>query len=382
MPEAASPVWWLTGPPCAGKSATAWELFSRVLAGRPRAHLDVDQLGMCYPEPHDDGARAALTAQAAAVVVRHHLAAGADVVVVSGVLDAGADHLVREALGDVPVAFCRVRADEAVLRTRLQQRYDDDAARRALDDARRWDATDLPAVDATGCTVGEAAERAAECFATTRPVHAAGRSAETSREPLGTARAVLLCGPPGVGTSSAGFGLASSSWARGQTCTYLDGHQVSLTAELPRRGASAAGVAGTTAALVGDLWRTYRAAGAEALVVRAAVRTADDVEAFRAALAETPLLVVRLAAGGAALRERVAARARGEGANLAGDALRGLSETEQRGVAEESLSLQAELVRGGVGDVVVDTSALDAAAVVEHLVALDAQRRASTSSNR
>lgn len=122
MPAATPAVWWLTGPPCAGKSATAWELFAGVLAGRPRSHVDVDQLGVCCPEPRDDDARSALEAGSAAVVVRHHVARGAELVVVPGVLAPGGADLVRRVLGALPLALCRLRADEEVLRRRLRQR--------------------------------------------------------------------------------------------------------------------------------------------------------------------------------------------------------------------------------------------------------------------
>jgi adenylylsulfate kinase-like enzyme len=382
--RAAGPaVWWLTGPPCAGKSVTAWELFTGVLAGRPRSCVDVDQLGMCYPEPLDDDARSVLKARSAAVVARHHVSRGAEVVVVSGVLAPGGADPVREALGDLPVAFGRVRADVPVLHDRLRERYDDAAAARALDDALRWDGSDVPAVDTTSCPMREAAERAAGLFAAAPWRAGPGVAPRPDEDPAaGGGRALLLCGPPAAGASTAGFGRASSSWSRGETCTYLDGHQLSFTADLPRRRPVAAAA---TASLVGDLWRTHRAAGSQALVLRADVRTSADVDAFRSALVETRLLVVRLAAGGAALRERTAARARGEGANLAGDALRGLSEAEQRRAVAASLAHQLELERAGVGDVVVDTTDLQPAAVVERLVALDAldaQRRGGPSPNR
>lgn len=361
-------VWWLTGPPCAGKSATAWEVFAGALAGRPRAFFDVDQLGMCYPAPEDGTARAALKARASAEVARHHLAEGAGVVVVSGVLDDGADALVREALRGVPVRFCRVRADAAALRARLLRRYGDDAVDRAVADARRWDASDLPAVDTTDLPVAEAARRAVALLSGLQQAGGATSHPEGDEDDdEGGGRAVLLCGAPGVGTSTAGFGLASRAWARGETCTYLDGRQLSFAAGTP--GVDA--VAGGVAALVGRLWRTYRAAGAELLVVRAEVRTAAEVEAFRTALAGTPVLAVRLVAGAAALGERVAARARGEAAHLAGDELHGLDGAAQRRVVADSLALQAQLGRAGVGDVALDTDAMTADAVVAHLAVLD-----------
>jgi len=40
-------VWWLYGPPCVGKSTTAWELYDHLMGGEPRAYFDVDQVGMC-----------------------------------------------------------------------------------------------------------------------------------------------------------------------------------------------------------------------------------------------------------------------------------------------------------------------------------------------
>lgn len=364
-------VWWLTGPPCAGKSATAWELFSSALSGRPRAFVDVDQLGMCYPAPEDDDARASLKARAAAVVARHHLGAGAGLVVVSGVLDDGADALVREALGEVPVLFCRLRAEEGALRSRLEQRYGGDDVGRALADARRWDASDLPAVDTTAVPVEVVARRVVGLLDGQPPQLADGPTAPVEQDDDGGAdargggRALLLCGAPGVGTSTAGFGLAVRSWQRGETCAYLDGRQLSFTAET---------APASTASLVGRLWRTYRAAGAEALVVRADVSTADDVEAFRDALAGAPLRVARLRAGEEALRERVAARARGEGANLTGDALRGSDEAAQRRAVAAALERQAQLEQAGAGDVVIDTDGLDPGDVVAQLEALDARR--------
>lgn len=54
---------------------TAWELHTNVLAGEPRAHFDVDQVGMCYPERADDPDRYALKARSARALVRRLVAA-------------------------------------------------------------------------------------------------------------------------------------------------------------------------------------------------------------------------------------------------------------------------------------------------------------------
>jgi hypothetical protein len=78
----AAQVWWLYGPPCVGKSVTAWELYAHELSGEPRGYFDVDQVGMSSPDPEGDPGRYALKARAAATLVRHHTGAGARTVVV------------------------------------------------------------------------------------------------------------------------------------------------------------------------------------------------------------------------------------------------------------------------------------------------------------
>ncbi|WP_416529803.1 hypothetical protein [Streptomyces coelicoflavus] len=46
------PVLWLCGPPGVGKTTVAWELYSRLgRDGIGGAFVDVDQVGICYPEP-------------------------------------------------------------------------------------------------------------------------------------------------------------------------------------------------------------------------------------------------------------------------------------------------------------------------------------------
>lgn len=145
----AEQVWWLYGPPSVGKSATAWQLFTRVRHGEPRGYFDVDQVGMCYPEVAEDPGRYALKARAAGRVVRRLTGAGARTVIVSGVLDETSLSTVVGEVGPAAVTFCRLRVDPEELARRLHERYSPEDVSRALDEADRWDRHDSthPVVD-------------------------------------------------------------------------------------------------------------------------------------------------------------------------------------------------------------------------------------------
>jgi molybdopterin-guanine dinucleotide biosynthesis protein len=52
------PTLWVCGPPGVGKTTVGWELFSQLTRAGVRAgYVDVDQLGICYPEPASDPGR-------------------------------------------------------------------------------------------------------------------------------------------------------------------------------------------------------------------------------------------------------------------------------------------------------------------------------------
>jgi adenylylsulfate kinase-like enzyme len=60
-------VLWLTGPPGSGKSTLAWAVYQRLAdAGARVAHVDIDQLGMCFPASDDDPERDGLKIRALA----------------------------------------------------------------------------------------------------------------------------------------------------------------------------------------------------------------------------------------------------------------------------------------------------------------------------
>jgi len=113
------PVLWLCGPPGIGKSTVGWEMFTQLTqAGIEAGYVDVDQLGICYPEPASDPGRHRMKARNLGSVVANYRAAGARCVIVSGVVDPG----LGVHAGLIPratVTVCRLRA----VRDELSQRF-------------------------------------------------------------------------------------------------------------------------------------------------------------------------------------------------------------------------------------------------------------------
>ncbi len=93
------PVLWVCGPPGVGKTAVAWEIYQRLArTGAHPAHVDVDQLGMCFPTLPQDPDRHALKARNVGALRASFAAAGARMLIVSGVADATLTHA-RRAVG-------------------------------------------------------------------------------------------------------------------------------------------------------------------------------------------------------------------------------------------------------------------------------------------
>jgi adenylylsulfate kinase-like enzyme len=73
----ASPVLWLCGPSGVGKTAVGWEFFCQLgRAGIAASFVDIDQLGMCYPETAADPGRYRLRTQNLSHVVATFAVAG------------------------------------------------------------------------------------------------------------------------------------------------------------------------------------------------------------------------------------------------------------------------------------------------------------------
>ena len=91
MPAARVPVLWICGPPGAGKTTAGWAVYSALAAdGVAVAYPDIDQFGMCYPEPAADPGRHRRKTVNLDAVIAGYAAAGTRCVVVSGVTDPSA----------------------------------------------------------------------------------------------------------------------------------------------------------------------------------------------------------------------------------------------------------------------------------------------------
>lgn len=371
MPQvsiAASQVWWLYGPPAVGKSATAWQLFTQVLSGEPRGYFDIDQVGMCSPEPADDPGRYALKARAAGRVVRRLTDAGARTVIISGVLDERSLSTVADEAVGAAVTFCRLRVNPGELERRLSSRYGPSDTARALAEADRWDRYDTAGllVDTGEGIPLDIARRVAEAVRSAAPATRLPSSRPPSAAPTATAtgagRAVLICGPTGVGKSTVGFRLFGKLQADGRTAAYLDLQQLGFLADLP---GDAPGSHEVVAGCVADLWEQYRAVGAQDLVVTGKVEQAADVERYRDALGATSLVVCRLRTSQEALRDRILARTRGGGPMLAGDALVGLTAEKAEIVLHDALLQQSQLDQADLADITLETADRSAEAVTQ-----------------
>lgn len=117
------PVIWICGAAGAGKSAAAWGLFEELAAaGKRVAYIDIDQLGMLYPEVDDDpGWHHAVKGEALATLMPGYATAGAQLLIVSGVInphEGPRTHLPP----NTDLTLCLLSPDPAVLRRRILER--------------------------------------------------------------------------------------------------------------------------------------------------------------------------------------------------------------------------------------------------------------------
>ena len=368
------PLLWLCGPPGAGKSTVGWDIYSRLAdAGTRAAFADIDQLGICYPEPARDPGRIRMKERNLAAVTEGFRAAGSECVVVSGVVDP-ARGVPAGAIPGADVTVCLLSGARSELERRLVRRGDTAeavaAARRAAA-ALEADGFADARVDTTDLTAAEAARLTLErCGGW--PGHGQAESAEACRSPAAAVpdtagldgRVLLVCGAPGVGKSAIGFEAYRRRLAAGETAAYVDLDQLGFCRPDP---AGDPGRHRLKARNLAGLWRTYHAAGARILVATGPVPDARAVTAYTAALPSAAITVCRLQASPAELLRRIECRGRGESWAQPGDPLRGQPAGRLREAAARAATEADRLDGASVGGVRVDTSALTVGQAADQL---------------
>ena len=342
-----TPVLWLFGPPGVGKSTVGWEMYRHLaVGGMACAYVDIDQLGMCYPERCSDPGRYRLKERNLGAVVTNFAGTGACGVVVSGVVDP-VDGVDLAGLAGLDVTLCRLRADPGALHQRLHSRrgssatvQDVIAEATALDSCRRAGAL----VDTTGLTVEQTVHRV---------LQACGWApASDPREPVtgsrgrppssAGGRVVWLCGPSGVGKSTIGFALYRRLLQAGLTAGYVDADQVGFCAVAPDDH-------WLKARNLAAVWENYRSAGAEALVVAGPVHDADVASAYETVLPRASFAWFRLHAGPSELARRIGTRQEGGSWPQPGDPVRGASPDQLHQAVADATAQAVELDRVGTG---------------------------------
>ncbi|QUH00709.1 adenylyl-sulfate kinase [Saccharopolyspora erythraea] len=313
---------WLLGTSGVGKSTVGYRLRAELAEyGVVAAFVDADQLRLAA------GVRASETQLVAAglrALVPGYRESGARMLIVAGLADDPA-HLAR-LLPDVPrerVLACPLHADADAVRARIRQRaWLTEQAEQAVGYAATIDpaVADLR-VDTSALTPDEVSRRLAA--AALAHVERAGTAAD--HEPFGPAATdpaagvVLVTGPGGVGSSTAGFQTFLRLADAGSSVAYLDAHQLGFVGADPRGRHLARLRARNARAMIGAL----AAHGARTVVVTADIATAREFANSVGDELDTATFVLRAAPR--TLDARIRRRARGDGPPIAGDHRRGLA---------------------------------------------------------
>jgi hypothetical protein len=183
-----------------------------------------------------------------------------------------------------------------------------------------------------------------------RPSEAAepGGSAAT-----GTGGPVLfLCGATGAGKSAVGFEMYLRTVRAGLTAAYVDLDQIGFCRPVPPGDRGGRWVKARNLAA---LWRNYRAAGAQCLVVTGPVEDEVAVRTYAAALPSATVILSRLHAGRDQLTRRIMLRGQGGGWAQPGDPLFGQPAGRLRQIAGIAAADADALEYAAIGDVRIDT---------------------------
>jgi hypothetical protein len=343
-----TPLLWVSGAPGTGKSTTGWGLFTRISErGGSVAYVDIDQLGLVGPPRGGGAASHAIKAGNLLRVVAPLRRRGVQQVIVSGVVDpeCGIEPYLdgkAEAAG-LDVTLVRLRCDQAELRRRFLGRGSPaDLLSELFDVVDQLDRSAIGTVlDTTehqpDDTVDALMERCVVRPGPTRSLPAVPGGDAPRPAPV-----VVVTGPTAVGKSTATWTVLGDLWQRGVPTAYIDLGQLGFVHPGPDPDLEAANLAA--------LWRGYRHAGAEALLVV----TREPGPVLRA-LPDDPVTVIRLDADSSTLTDRIRRRAAGESALLAGDELRGAPPAVQQRVAARAVA-EADRLRSVDAGTVLDTT--------------------------
>jgi adenylylsulfate kinase-like enzyme len=361
------PVLWLRGPPCAGKSTTAWALYQQLVAeGAAVAYVDIDQLGMCFPPQAGDPDRHQVKARNVGAVVRNFGRSGARVVIVSGVTDPDEIPRYVEQCHGSALTFISLTAsqEQLLVRNRARGRGEDMVAA-VLRDAQALEASTFAAaiVATDGLAVEQVArrvlERVPDWVAAARAAPGEDHAAsEDGRVSDAHGPVLWLHGAPAVGKSTIGWQLFMEALGKG-TAAFVDLAQLGFLSPTP---VDDPGVHRLKAANLAALWDTYRAAGARSLVVTGGLSSTGDLARYRTALPHVELRLCRLRVEAGHLAHRVAERGRGGGPDLPGDTLAGATPEHLEQAVTASAAMERALAAAGIDGWCVDTSGMSVAA--------------------
>jgi hypothetical protein len=116
-----TPLLWLIGPSGVGKSSIGWAIFTHLYrSGIKTGYVDLDQLGLCYPQPADDPDNHRVKAANLGAVWPTYRVNGARCLIVCGGAEVpGLVPLYTAQVPDTAPTVVRLRASHATLRERI-----------------------------------------------------------------------------------------------------------------------------------------------------------------------------------------------------------------------------------------------------------------------
>lgn len=351
---------WLSGPPGVGKTTIGWEIFRELtLAGIETGYVDIDQLGICYPEPASDPGRHRMKAVNLGAVLASFRAAGSRCAIVSGVVDAS--HGVHvDQIPNAALTVCRLRIGRDELGRRLVGRGADlHQVREALREADAMDVGHVAdvCVDTSGLPIAEVVRQVrgrTDGWPVLTDPGRASKSVQPEVHPAIAAngRVLWLCGATGVGKSTVGFEIYQRAMRAELTAAYIDLDQLGFYNAPP---ADDPGNHQMKARSLASLWQTYRTVGAQRLIMVGPVDDEASVKTYTDAMPAATVTLCRLHAGRDQLTQRIMLRGQGGSWSQPGDPLKGQTTAYLLRVVDQAAADADAMERDTIGELRIDT---------------------------